>query len=310
MGSEVEPLVSVVIPVFDDWEVLEDCLDRIRQQTMPLDEMEVIVIDNGRRPKRDQTELVSSFTVVHEPRPGSYAARNAGIRAATGAVIAFTDADCLPLPTWLESGLRALDIHPLISFVVGAIRVRFGSTRERSTMAGVYQETMAFRQASYAASGWGATANLFVRRSAFEEVGVFVDGTYSGGDHEWGKRATSAGLRLMYVDTAVVEHRARGTLKQLMQKQRRLVGAQHSLRAELGLEEYRRLVGRWLALPRLVAVAVLLPVKQLLLLGPSRANLKEIPLRDRLKVAATTLLLQWVHVLEHVRLSVGGRPRR
>lgn len=42
---------------------------------------------------------------VREARPGSYAARNAGLHVARGDVYAFTDADCIPTPDWLTTGL-------------------------------------------------------------------------------------------------------------------------------------------------------------------------------------------------------------
>jgi hypothetical protein len=62
---------------------------------------------------------------------------------------------------------------------------------------GEYLDRLSYlNQPAYAAEGYGATANLFVRRSVFDAVGLFRADVLSLGDREWGKRATSAGFNL------------------------------------------------------------------------------------------------------------------
>ncbi len=104
--------VSVVMVTRDRRELLEQALDALSAQTCPADE--VLVVDNG---CTDGTgELLAARTtpaglrVIPGPAGGSVAeARNLAIARSTGAVIAFTDDDCRPAPTWLETltaGLR------------------------------------------------------------------------------------------------------------------------------------------------------------------------------------------------------------
>src|SRR3954447_26423119 len=104
------PAVSVVVPVRDGARVIGECLDALTAQR-GAPPYEVLVVDNG---STDNTAAAvrahpSAPTLVTESRPGSYAARNAGIIAAAGSVLAFTDADCTPAPTWLAAAMAALD---------------------------------------------------------------------------------------------------------------------------------------------------------------------------------------------------------
>src|ERR1041385_9155423 len=115
MGAR-RPDVSVVIPVLGDAERLALCLDALDRQTLPANRFEVIVVDNA----SDRDEAIAAvvaehaprFRLLHEPRPGSYAARNRAIADARGTIIAFTDADCIPRPDWLERGIAALHAAP------------------------------------------------------------------------------------------------------------------------------------------------------------------------------------------------------
>jgi len=89
--------VSVVLPVFNDRQWLETCLEALEHQTYPKDCYEVVVVDNASTV--DLKGLVARFQQAHycyEQKPGSYAARNKGLLTAIGKIIAFTDSDCIP----------------------------------------------------------------------------------------------------------------------------------------------------------------------------------------------------------------------
>ncbi len=79
-------------------------------------------MDNGSDPGHDRGEIVSHFgqaRMIHEPLPGSYAARNQGLSQARGNIVAFTDADCIPNPDWIEKGVRTLQKFPECGLVAG-----------------------------------------------------------------------------------------------------------------------------------------------------------------------------------------------
>jgi glycosyltransferase involved in cell wall biosynthesis len=104
------PFVSVIVPVFNDARRLVGCIEGLRGQSYPSERFEVLVIDNGSTD--DPAAAVDRHGLVRlmvEPKPGPYAARNLGIAKASGEVLAFTDADCVPAPEWLEAGVRELN---------------------------------------------------------------------------------------------------------------------------------------------------------------------------------------------------------
>ncbi|NJO08484.1 MAG: glycosyltransferase family 2 protein, partial [Leptolyngbyaceae cyanobacterium SL_1_1] len=126
--SQALPQVSVIIPVFNDMERLQHCLVALEQQTYPQSHYEVVVIDNGSDNQNEVLALVEQFSqaiAACETVPGSYAARNKGIKVAKGEVIAFTDADCIPAADWIEQGVYWLNQHPGCGLVAGQIELFF-----------------------------------------------------------------------------------------------------------------------------------------------------------------------------------------
>jgi glycosyltransferase involved in cell wall biosynthesis len=115
-------LISVIIPVWNSGALLRRCLEALARQTLGPDCFEIIVVDNGS--SDDSAAIANSFpgvVLLSEPRPGSYAARNRGLARARGDFIAFTDADCVPAPDWLEQALAAARRHPGAGVLAGRI---------------------------------------------------------------------------------------------------------------------------------------------------------------------------------------------
>ena len=103
------PYISIVIPVYNRAELLRRCLTSLLMQTYPPNRFEIIIVDDG------STEDVAGaaraaigawaggFSVLRKANGGPASARNAGIRAAKGEIIAFTDSDCEADPNWLSA---------------------------------------------------------------------------------------------------------------------------------------------------------------------------------------------------------------
>lgn len=216
--------VSVVVPVRDGAALLPGCLDALAAAVAAARagglEVEVIVVDND---SRDATSRVAAAhplapLLVRESRRGSYAARNAGVAAAAGTLLAFTDADCRPEPGWLSAGTAALDVG---ADLAGGAVLPLASPRpsvwER------YDRATYLRQADYVTGqGFAATANLFVRAAVFAAVGGFDPALRSSGDLEWCGRAVAAGHRLVAAPAAAVRHRPRTTAADTWRLHRRL----------------------------------------------------------------------------------------
>jgi glycosyltransferase involved in cell wall biosynthesis len=216
------PFVSVIIPTYHDWERLRLCLDALRQQTYEASAYEVIVINNDPDDSCPYAKLPGKVTLLSEAKPGSYAARNAGIRASTGEILAFTDADCIPAPNWIEAGVARLLADPALSRIGG--RVELTSRERRATAAEAYDRAFGMRQDQYVERGGAMTANMFAYRSVFDAIGLFMESRFSGEDTAWGQRAEQVGWRIAYAPECAVTHPARWQLRDVRQKIRRLIG--------------------------------------------------------------------------------------
>lgn len=208
--------VSVIIPVLTHREQLDKLLDSFRCQILPAEDFEVVVVHNSTEPLELATDYPFELMSVSEPDGFSYAARNKGIRLSHGNVLAFTDADCVADPGWLEGALTVVERDPK-ALVAGHISVTPSSTTP--SLAEKHQMTFAFDQETNVAYKRGIpTANLAAHREAFIDVGLFNPDMVSGGDTEWTRRALHHGYRAVYVPSAVVFHPARRTIREIRQQ--------------------------------------------------------------------------------------------
>lgn len=277
--------VSVVIPTYRDWPRLRKCLAALSQQTLPASCVEVIVVDNDDDPL-PPADRPPGVRYVHEPEGFSYAARNAGLAVASGTVIAFTDADCLPEPGWLQAGVEALQKLDLAG---GAISMFY----ERDSVAARYDYAFGLRQGEYFRT-WGtfATANVFVRREVFEKIGPFDVTLESGGDFELCLRAGAAGFSLGYVPGAIVRHPARADLPELVRKTRRTARGV----VEFRLRRHRSPADAWRSALRQLRPR---PFDWAAALAGGRGS-EVLPFRQRPAVLALKIFLHYVFVFEMI----------
>lgn len=220
-ASAAAPFFSVVVPVYRQWHLALKLLASLDGQSLPRGLFEVILVDNG---SPDLPSLdTAGVTVLHCAQPGSYAARNLGATAARGRWLAFTDADCIADPHWLET-LRAAAEAGGERLLAGAVRMVASSARPGASE--IYDIVKGIPQERYLRRGYAATANLAVPRAAFERLGGFEAGRFSGGDAEFCRRAGRAGVPIAFVGEAVVEHPARTTWTEIATKTRRIKGGQ------------------------------------------------------------------------------------
>ncbi len=224
---------SVIIPTYDDWHVLQGCLDCLAGQTVALDRFEVIIANNN--PTSDipaDLLLPANARFIHVAKPGSYAARNAALREARGDALFFTDSDCLPDRLWIENGLAALAGLRPIDRIAGGIEMF--PNGETWTWTELYDRTHSIRQPLYVEEGWCATANLVTRRAAFDLVGLFNEDTFAFGDSEWGKQAKELGSHIILSQATLIRHPARGSFAAIAKKARRITGNRHQLEVASG----------------------------------------------------------------------------
>ncbi|ARV57583.1 glycosyltransferase [Nostocales cyanobacterium HT-58-2] len=221
------PKVSVVVPIYNGEADLPELISCLSAQTYPKHQVEYLLVDNnsGDRTFALLKQAAENSSITIRPQSenqiqSSYAARNAGIRAAIGEVIAFTDADCRPQPEWLNA-LIAPFVNSNVVLVAGEIVALPGTSlleqhAER-------QETLSQKHTlAHSFCPYGQTANLAIRRQAFEQAGLFRPYLTSGGDADICWRILQQNIgHLEFAPNAIVKHRHRRTFKELESQWRR-----------------------------------------------------------------------------------------
>jgi GT2 family glycosyltransferase len=216
------PDVAVCVSTRNRVDRLRRLLAQLERQTLPADRFEVVVVDDG---SADTTWQVLEQQAAAGPlqlRPlrndesaGPAAGRNRAWRAARAPLVAFTDDDCMPSPTWLQAGVAAMSQQPVLA--AGAIR----PTREDEARLGPFSR---FLIADAGIAVWCATANLFIRREHLEHSGGFDESfrNAAGEDTDLGLRITGVGVPFVFLPEAVVYHDVeRSSLLGLIRDQRR-----------------------------------------------------------------------------------------
>ncbi len=239
-----EPRISVVIPHLNQPDHLRACLAALAGGRLQADE--IFVVDNGSQ----QMPIAicaahPNVTLLAEPIPGPGPARNRGVAAARGDILAFIDADCLASPDWLWTA-RAEMADSAAQILGGDVRITMVDPT-RPTMLEAYEAIYAYRMERYIArEGFTGTGNLVVRRAVLDKVGRFA-GLEVAEDRDWGQRATRAGFAIRFVAAMLVYHPARPHFRDLVLKWQRQ--AAHDFIKAQGWSGRLRFVAKTLAMP-------------------------------------------------------------
>lgn len=207
-----EIAVSVVVPVYNNPEGLTACLEALAvQQTAR--SFEVVVVDDAStvdlEPIRTAFTPRLSLQWHRLPRnSGPAAARNAGIQAARGELVLFTDGDCRPEPLWLDALARPFD-DPAVRGAKGVYRT--AQTDRVARLAQLEFEERYDLLATFPDIDFVDTYSGAFRRADLLAVGGF-DTSFRRADNEdvdLSFRIKARGGRFVFVPTAVVWHRHR-----------------------------------------------------------------------------------------------------
>src|SRR5215218_1588173 len=127
------PRVSVVICAYteDRWTDLRAAVDSVRAQTAPAYEVIVVVDHNDELLARAERDLSGVRAVANSGRRGLSGARNSGIAAARGSIVAFLDDDATAAPDWLTQLLRPYGEARVVA-VGGSVLPRWAAGRPRA----------------------------------------------------------------------------------------------------------------------------------------------------------------------------------
>ncbi|HEX4375850.1 MAG TPA: glycosyltransferase [Steroidobacteraceae bacterium] len=190
--------VSVIIPVFNGANRLADAVASVRPQLRDGDEL--IIVDDGSTD--DTPDVIAGFghgvTWMRQDNAGNAAARNAGLRRATGEAVAFLDHDDVWAPHRQAALLAALLANSGVGIVVGRVDVTVESRSTHSVLNGPRHATTH--------RPWHLDA-LLIRREVFELVGMFDESLRRAVDADWFMRVREAGVQFHQIDEVTVTYR-------------------------------------------------------------------------------------------------------
>jgi glycosyltransferase involved in cell wall biosynthesis len=169
--------ISVVVCAYteDRWADLQAAVRSIEEQTVAAKEIVVVIDENPELLRRVEDSMPNVFALPNTGIRGAGGARNCGVAASSGSVIAFLDDDALAARDWIERATLALD-DPGVIGVGGTIEPAWDS-QAPNWMAEEFYWTLGCTYPGLPASRAPVrnliATNMFVRRSAFLELGGF-----------------------------------------------------------------------------------------------------------------------------------------
>src|SRR5579885_437348 len=212
------PMVSVVICAYNAERTMEACLKSLRELNYP--NYEVVVVDDG---SRDRTAEIAArfpeFRLIRQPNKGLSVARNVGMHAARGEIIAYTDSDCVVDPHWLT-----LMVGAMVANGFDACGGPNYAPHEEARIAACVsaspgapcQVLTAEDRAEHLAG-----CNMVFRKAVLQRIGGFdPQFTAAGDDVDICWRALEAGFVLGFCPAAFVWHFRRNTVSAYYNQQR------------------------------------------------------------------------------------------
>jgi GT2 family glycosyltransferase len=220
VGGAISLLVTVVVCAYslERWAELVEAVASLRRQRGGVPEIIVVVDHNDVLQQRVEARLPGVQTVANRHGRGLSGARNTGVAAATGSIVAFLDDDAIAAEDWLDHLLQAYR-GPDVQGVGGAVIPRWaGGRRPRwfpaefdwvvgCSYTGLPTETASVRNL--------IGANMSYRREALLTVGCFREGIGRVGSRPLGCEETELSIRVLkafpsarvlYDPAARVEH--------------------------------------------------------------------------------------------------------
>ena len=196
------PLVSAILPVYNGERHLAEALQSVFAQTsFPV---EIIVVDDGSTDR--SAEIAKSFASVRyisQSNAGVAAARNTGLAAARGELIAFLDQDDLWTPDKLTIQVGYLVQHPEVGYVLGMQRMFL--------MPGVTKPDWLQPRLLDEPHLGVLTGTLLARKTVFDRIGGFDNRYRNSNDIDWFSRAKNAGIVAAHLPEIVLQKRIHET---------------------------------------------------------------------------------------------------
>jgi GT2 family glycosyltransferase len=206
----VTPDVTVCVPAYNAARTLPRLLDALAAQETGRP-FEVVVVDDGSTDAtpellahRAEAQPSPALKVARQANAGPAAARNRAAREGNGAVLLFTDSDCVPRPDWIERSTACLEAHPEAVAVGGSYDI----ANPGSGLARLIHAEIKWRHAGLGTYvRFAGSYNLAIRRKAFDALGGFSTRyrNASAEDNDLSYRLLGRG-RIVFCPESLVAH--------------------------------------------------------------------------------------------------------
>lgn len=199
-ASAGNPLISVIIPVFNGAAFLADAINSVlNQHYHPL---EIIVVDDGSTDNTAEVVqmMAGNIKYVYQENNGPASARNKGIGKATGKYLAFLDADDIWAENKLNHQIELMNKKTTIGGVIGSthlipLSMEIEKAVSESAEKGMFMMSL---------------GSALFRKGVFKKVGDFDEEMFSGEDIDWFFRAREANVHLLIHKDVVLYFRQHG----------------------------------------------------------------------------------------------------
>lgn len=185
--TEVSPLVSVIVPVYNGEKYLSEAIESILSQTYH--PTEIIIVNDGSTDRSAEIaqRFSSAVNYCYQPNAGTGAARNRGMELAQGSFFAFLDADDIWLQDKLVIQMAAFYNNPEAEIIFGHVKQFYSPELDEATRSRLRCTDEAMR-------GF-LPCTMLIKRDAFFKVGLFETNWRLGQDVSWILRSREQGLR-------------------------------------------------------------------------------------------------------------------
>ena len=183
--------ITVIIPAYNSGRFVADALDSALRQTAP--PTQIIVIDDGSTDDTDARLLPyrDRITLIDQANQGAAAARNAGLRIATGEFIAFLDADDVWHQRKLEAQLQLMCRRPEIQ-LIGTGTFNFPRADEPDILGDADVEEIS--RDRLLVRNYFTASSVMIRREMVRRLGEFDTSVSSVEDFDYWQRVAAIGI--------------------------------------------------------------------------------------------------------------------
>jgi len=212
-------MISVIISAYNAEKLLPACLGALLNQSINTSGYEIIVVDDG---SSDNTGLVvkgfESVQLLRQKNQGPAAARNEGVKHATGNIVLFTDSDCVPNRDWIEQMILPFKRDNDIAGVKGTYRTKQRALAARFVQIEYEDKYDMLRKSKYI--DFIDTYSAAFKKDIFNEFNGY-DTSFPlacAEDVELSFRMSSNGYKMVYNPKAIVFHTHPSSFKDYFRK--------------------------------------------------------------------------------------------